>query len=844
MNRRTPLRASATILAGLVAATSLLAVAPASASTPTKRVVNVTPSVSGSHKVFAVLLTPTNDGGHSADASQTASKVATSVSAASTYWAKQSGGTVSFALAGTTAWSASEYSCDLAHDEVGQFVNNAAEIAAAELGYEAGYNTHLLIVTPAGTDCGLPAYDIASLGFSTNAGGYVINAGTDSAASKAALIKGFGRNLSLGTADAREVNGGESVFVSSGDTADALGTTEANKAPGSLSSASAIRSGIWPSAAYSAAPLGSSSHVLKPIAGAAGKRSVVVEGNNGVNYFVEYRTVVAGTSGSAVAGVRILTLEDSYWSGTSYKGVPDSATTVLGHEVSGVNKSTYGPGEQFTAPGISIAVGPQTSKQATVSVWRGANPIVGGTVKALSSVDLDGNPETLQVGDTLTAYLSSSWEADSYSYQWYRGTAKIAGATKSSYTFVGSDINKLISVSVAPKAKGQTSPIKVVDKGESGLGYGPVTAGVQNSGTVSVLGVGTTLKAQLAGWTTPGTKLAYQWFRGGSAIAKATKAIYTPVSADRNQQLSVRVTSTRSGFNTVVLASTPKSYTTTVTGTLAITGVAYRVGEPLSVNQLEYSTVDGIVASPVLKLQWYRGSSAISGATSATYTPTSTDLGKKLTVKVTGGVEGNINPTVVSAPTPALIKGVVAGTLVAPVVVPTSTGLTITYPTGSLTTPALSYSYQWYRGANKIAGATRIKYVLTSADANQNVSVAVVVAKSGYTSIALPSSAAQSYTIVPSGLVTTSTASPVTGHAVNAVVPSYLVHGDTYTPTGSDLTYQWFANGTKITGATASSFTPLAAQVGKTLTVSVVAKKTGYLTTTLTSVATAAVVAP
>jgi hypothetical protein len=837
-------RASATILAGLLAATSLLAVAPASASTPTKRTVNVAPAVAGSHKVFAVLLSPTNVPQHSVDASQTAAKVATSVSAASTYWSKQSAGKVSFALAGTTEWTAGEFSCNPDDGQFGNFLNEAVDLAAAELGYEAAYNTHLLIVTPAGSDCNASANTLASTGTSVNTGGYVINAGTDSAASKASLIKGLGLNLSLGEANLISNDGESEELIEAGDVADALGTTESNKSAGPLSSAAAIASGIWPSSAYSAAALGSSTHVLKPLGGAAGKRAVVVEGNNGVNYFVEYRTVASGVSGASVAGVRILTLDNNSSGFTTFKNLPGSDTNLLSHPVAGVVKSTYVTGEQFVAPGIMINIGALTTKQATVGVVRGANPISVGTVKALASVDLDGNVDTVQVGDVYTAYLSSGWEADSYSYQWYRGTTKIAGATKASYTLAAADISKRISVSVTPRAKNQTSTAKIFDLGTSGLGYGPVTAGVQDSGTVSVLGVGTALTAKLAGWTTPGTKLAYQWFRNSTAIAKATKASYTPVSADRNQQLSVRVVSTRSGFNTVVLASTPKSFTTTVAGTLSITGAAYRVGEPLSVNQLEYSTVDGIVASPVLKLQWYRGTSAISGATSSSYTPTATDFGKKLTVKVTGGVAGNINPTVTSAATPALVKGVFAGTLVSPVVVPTSTGLSITYPTGSITTPAVSYSYQWYRDGAKIAGASRIKYVLTSADANKNISVVVGLAKANYTSVVLPASAAKSYTIAPSGLVSASSSSPLTGHAVTAILPSFLVHGETYLPSGSDLTFQWFANGTKITGATNSSFTPLAAQVGKTLTVTVTVKKTGYLTTTISSVATAAVVAP
>jgi hypothetical protein len=61
------------------------------------------------------------------------------------------------------------------------------------------------------------------------------------------------------------------------------------------------------------------------------------------------------------------------------------------------------------------------------------------------------------------------------------------------------------------------------------------------------------------------------------------------------------------------------------------------------------------------------------------------------------------------------------------------------------------------------------------------------------------------------------------------------------------LTYQWKANGVAITGATAATYKPAAAQVGKTITVTVTEQRTagkgGYAITSKTSAATAAVVA-
>lgn len=55
------------------------------------------------------------------------------------------------------------------------------------------------------------------------------------------------------------------------------------------------------------------------------------------------------------------------------------------------------------------------------------------------------------------------------------------------------------------------------------------------------------------------------------------------------------------------------------------------------------------------------------------------------------------------------------------------------------------------------------------------------------------------------------------------------------------LTYQWKANGTSISGATSSAFSPSATEVGKKITVSVTGAAAGFTTTTVTSAPTTAV---
>src|SRR5690606_36453529 len=65
----------------------------------------------------------------------------------------------------------------------------------------------------------------------------------------------------------------------------------------------------------------------------------------------------------------------------------------------------------------------------------------------------------------------------------------------------------------------------------------------------------------------------------------------------------------------------------------------------------------------------------------------------------------------------------------------------------------------------------------------------------------------------------------------------------TWGPAPVSLSYQWRADGAAISGATASTFTPTAAQVGKAITVVVTGSKDGYATVSRTSAATSPVVA-
>jgi putative cell wall-binding protein/peptidoglycan/xylan/chitin deacetylase (PgdA/CDA1 family) len=89
---------------------------------------------------------------------------------------------------------------------------------------------------------------------------------------------------------------------------------------------------------------------------------------------------------------------------------------------------------------------------------------------------------------------------------------------------------------------------------------------------------------------------------------------------------------------------------------------------------------------------------------------------------------------------------------------------------------------------------------------------------------------------------TTSPVPTITGLTVSGQLLT-AVPG-TWAPAPDTLTYQWNSNGVAITGATNSTYTLASTDVGKTITVTVTGTKAGYVTTSQTSAATAAITAP
>lgn len=191
-----------------------------------------------------------------------------------------------------------------------------------------------------------------------------------------------------------------------------------------------------------------------------------------------------------------------------------------------------------------------------------------------------------------------------------------------------------------------------------------------------------------------------------------------------------------------------------------------------------------------LTYQWQRGTTAIAGATGASYTTPATtvaDDGATFRVVVTnkgGSVTSSAATLTVNVP-PAITTQ--------PVNVTVAEGATATF---SATATGSRLTYQWQRGATNIPGATSATYttpVTTGADDGATFRVVVTNAAGTATS----SAATLSVDVPPA----------ITTQPANASVDEGATATFSAVATGTRLSYQWQRGTTDIAGATSATYT-------------------------------------
>ncbi|WP_308287726.1 carboxypeptidase regulatory-like domain-containing protein [Cryobacterium sp. 1639] len=470
-----------------------------------------------------------------------------------------------------------------------------------------------------------------------------------------------------------------------------------------------------------------------------------------------------------------------------------------------------------------------------------ATPITLKSGEKLTGLDVDFSARALtatptptitgtnQVGKTLTATPGTWTPAPvTLTYQWIRAGTAIPGATSGTYLLTDADANTAITVDVTGTKTGYT-PVNKTSAAVTVERIFTTTPAPTIAGTTTV---GQKLTASTGTWApVPGT-VSYQWLRDGTAINGATASSYTLAAADAGKALSVTVTAAKSGYTT---ASQTSGATAAITGLLTSTPVPTITGA-VEVGQTLTSTSGTWAPAPVaLSYQWLRGSTPIDGATAATYKPVTADAGSTLSVTVTGTKAGYITVPKSSAATAVVTGGILTATPVPTIAGTTTVGQTLTATAGTWAPAPVTLGYQWLRAGTAISGATTSSYTLTTADAGQTLTVRVTGTKAGFTTVSSTSTA----TAAIAQLLTATPTPTITGTA--KLGQTLTAKPGTWTPATVTLKYQWARNGTAISGATTAIYKPVTADAGATLTVTVTGTKSGYITATKTSAATAMV---
>jgi len=437
---------------------------------------------------------------------------------------------------------------------------------------------------------------------------------------------------------------------------------------------------------------------------------------------------------------------------------------------------------------------------------------VGGTITPITSIGSIGGTTT--VGQTLTAGTVSPTGAI-VTYQWQRAATQggtygnILGATANNYTLTAADKDQYIRVAAIGSGN-YTGTVTSASKG-------PVTAG-QLTAIGPINGTTTVGQTLTAGTLTPnGTTVDYQWQSCPTTngtyenMLNANASTYTLKTSDAG--LYIRVVARATGASTGTAIS---AYTGPVGATPTLIS---SIGEISGIAQVNRTLTAGPVdpAGATVTYQWLRSDSDVGtfenipGETSDTYTLTAADLNKYFKVQAVGS--GTYTGTVTSASKGPVTAGAI--TAIGPISGTTKDGATLTV--GTLTPFGATASYQWQRASLSepfvdIVGGTASSYTLTWRDGLCYIRV-VATGTGAYTGTVISDYVGQ----VLDSVTPLTSIGPIGG---TAAVGEILTAG-TVSPTGAIVTYQWqnaeTADGVygNILGATASTYTPTAADKGK-----------------------------
>jgi len=491
---------------------------------------------------------------------------------------------------------------------------------------------------------------------------------------------------------------------------------------------------------------------------------------------------------------------------------PDSFTYVW--KVGTVIKTAF-TGETYTVAAgdlgksVTVTVTGHKSGYDSVSATS-AGKVVGKAYTASPVPTVSGTPT---VGQTLTA-KSGTWKPAKVTlkYQWVRNGAAISGATKSTYKLTAVDATANVAVIVTGTKTGyatvaRTSVAKLI---------GAALTATPTPKISGYAAVGETLTATSGTWAPDPVELSYQWKRSGVAIADAVEPTYLLTTADDAKSITVTVTGTRGGYTTVSKTSAAikagKGFTTVAAPVVS--------GAPTVGTKLVASTQAWAPAKVALTYQWKRNGRSIKKATKTAYTLTAADAGKTITLTVTGTKKGYTSKSLTSD---ALVIGKKLTVAVPKITGAPNINQTVTATVGAWEPAPVSFAYQWYRDGEAIDGATAATYDVTDSELGEPLTVRVTGSKTGYTSVTKTSAAVVPYF---AQYVVLGDSPRIDGDATAG--GTLTAHTGSWSVPPSTKVIQWKRNGIALAGKTGETYTPVAADTGKSITFTITSTYPNY----------------
>jgi alpha-tubulin suppressor-like RCC1 family protein len=444
-----------------------------------------------------------------------------------------------------------------------------------------------------------------------------------------------------------------------------------------------------------------------------------------------------------------------------------------GNAITGATATTYTIASTTAASAGNYAL--------VATNWLGSTTSTVAALTVISPVSIPTQPtaQTVIIGNSATFFVVASGSAP-LTYQWSKDGVAISGATAATYSIAATTAANAGSYSVIV-----TNSVGSVTSAPATLTVNP--AGVAPSITTQPisqsLGLGTsaTLNVVAAG-TSP---LAYQWSKNGTAITGATSASLTFSSLSASDV----------GSYTVVVSNALGSVGSSA-ASLAVIAPPIITIQPANQTVIAGASlilsVTATGAAP-LTYQWSKNGTAISGATSPSFSLSSSaalDAGSYRVVVTTPGASVTSNTATVTVNTPPRIA--------------TQPPATVTYSGGDFNLSVIvgaevtaPLNYQWFKNGVEVSNSNSPSYnqfVLSSVlRLNPTGSYYVVVSNIA------GSVTSNTTTVVSIPFITTN---PVSSSVTTGASATFSVAAG-----GSqNLTYQWSKNGVSIPGATGATY--------------------------------------